>query len=657
MLRSRNRLPLVACAVLALAFANPAAAEDEKKSPPPATSTTPTTPSATPAPAAPSTPPADDTAEESEERAGDGRRQRQTAAERAREREELKREVLDEVERELDETRREIREEVSYVEAAEDARSYDAKELEELKRSVNLLQLHGYWRTRIDLFHNASLGRGADPTGNTLMPIAQGSDYLFSPNMRLRLNPILRVSDDIAVYGQIDVLDNVILGSNPLGEPFWDASTPAFVTDGRITGDFIDVKRLWAEVETPIGQLAFGRMGQHFGEGMFYNDGNCLDCDYGNSFDRLQLTVGPLLGGHLFILAGDMLSSGQNSTNVPNLARFGNYGQPIDVQTTDDAWRVSLQVTKIAPPEDVRRKLANGEWVFNYAALGAYRWQENDAPAFDAGATNPGSLGLVRAGAQFGELDFWFELARAKFRLAFEGAAFGGVQDNRIGVTSVPDSDALLPVSFPGQSIDFLQFAAILRAQYAFLKQDSLLVELAGGFASGDNAFGIGVRSGRPGSGPDGNTATGDIDGRQFACTSGGCSDDNVRNFVMNPDFRVDQLMWHWIFTSVSDAWLLRGEGRFKPGGRASGGADDDGFEFSAALTYSQAIYAQSTPSGVNKSLGIEADVAITYTSKDRFFLGLVGGFLLPFGGFDNIQTGEDASFAQLYRGVFGVVF
>lgn len=577
------------------------------------------------------------------------RRGRRSAADEAQERDSLRRELLEDVDRALERAKDDIRREVSFVEAEADARSYDARELQELKKTVNLLQLHGYFRGRGDMFNKADLSRGADPAGFTLFPKPNGTTYLGMANMRLRLNPILRVSDDIAIYSQIDVLDNVIAGGNPLLDPFFDEKTTAEILGSRVGFEALRVKRVWAEIETPIGQVAFGRKGFHWGEGLVYNDGNCFDCDYGTTFDRVQLAVGPLFGGHLFTLAADALTNGFTSTAVPSMnaynKAFGSDGRPVDVQQLDDGYRFSLAVTRIAPAEQMRRRLEDGQWVLNYGLLGAYRMQHSTAPDFDAGGTD---LSLAVIGANFGEGNLFAEFARSKLRLAFEGAVFGGKIDNRIGDGTV----------YPGQRLSFLQFAAILRAQHTFLKQDSLLVGLDFGFASGDNAPGMGVRSGRFGSGDEDNTGPGDIDGRQFACTAGGgCTDDTVNNFVVNPDFRVDQILWRNLFTSITDAFWTRADVRFKPGGRATGGAQETGFEFGGALVYSQAVYASSTPSGTNAPLGLEADLAVTYTSQDGFFAGVVAGFLFPLSGLNNPVLGLDAEFSQVYRGLLGVTF
>lgn len=616
--------PLLALALTALLVA-PAARADETPAPTPA-------PAPAPAPAEPASP------VEKHEKSD-------------KLKEDVRREVLDEVRRELDKTKQEIRDEVAYVEVAEDARNYDAKALKELKQTVNLLQLHGYFRTRGDLFNRADLGRGADPSGHTLFPTSAEGDYLGAANMRLRLNPVLRVSDDVAIYGQVDVLDNVVAGANPFIEPFFDATTGSQLLSSGVTGSAVQVKRLWAEIETPIGQLAFGRKGFHWGEGLFYNDGNCLDCDYGNTFDRLQLSAGPFLH-HVVTVAADALAEGLTSQNSSSSdwSRYGNFGVPRDLQQGDDALRFSVMVTRSLPPQEQRRRLEDGEWVVNYGAMIAYRTQSSTAPELDQVGPATATGTIVKINGHLVEGDVYAQVQHRKLRLATEWAGVTGGFDNIVGVGAT--GPQLL-----GQSLDLLQGAGVVRGTYALLKQDALLLGADFGIASGDRANGQGARPGRPGSGPSGMAGKGDIDGRQF-CTTG-CSDHEVTNFRINPDFRIDQLLWRNLYTTITDAWFARGEVRFKPGGRASGGADDDGFEFSGALVYSQAIFGDSTPNGT-LPLGLELDAAISYTSKDRFFAALVGGFLLPFDGLNNPLLAGDAGSAklgQVYRGVLGVNF
>lgn len=560
-------------------------------------------------------------------------------------REEIRREVMEEVRRELERTREDIADQIAVAETEADARAYDAEQLRELRQSVNLLQLHGYFRARADVYNNLDMDRGLDPAGFPLFPRAQGSSYLGTANMRLRLNPVLRVSDSIAIYSQLDVLDNAVAGGSPLSEPFFDPGTPAHILTNRVAPSLLQVKRVWAEVETPLGQLALGRKPVHFGEGMVFNDGNCLDCDYGSTFDRVQFTVGPLLGGHLVTGAVDRLSAGQLTTQDEGWNTWGNYGQPFDLQSLDDALRFSLQVTRVSTPQEIRRRLDEGSWVFNYGGIFGYRFQHSDSLGLsrvdDPSDPNP-ALGKIDA--QAFELNLWSELLWGKLRLSVEGAGLFGSFDARIV------NQALV-----GERLELQQGAGVLRGQYSFLRGDSLLVGLDLGIASGDRAFGMGSRPGRPGSGLNGSTGPGDIDGPQF-----GPGDAIVTNFRMNPDFRIDQILWRNLFTSITGAFFVRPEVRFKPGGRRIGGGDDHGFELSGALIYSQAVNSQSTPGG-SSPLGVEANAAITYTSKDRFFLGFVYGALFPLAGLENPNppAGEsgDASVSQIFRGIVGVTF
>ena len=569
-----------------------------------------------------------------------------------RSREDLRREVLDEVRRELSRSSKALRDELSFVEASEEARIHDARQLKELKQVVNLLQLHGYWRMRGDIFRRADLGRGRDAAGQSLFPLAPSSDTLGAGNMRLRLNPVLRLSDQLTLHGQFDALDNVIMGSQPLLEPYFDAKTGSQLLSNRVVGDALQVKRVWAEVETPVGQLAFGRMGLHWGEGLLYNDGNCFDCDYGTTLDRIQLKTGPIYR-HVITLAADAVAVGPTTSDLTDFATSGRYGAPVNLDGADDAWRYSVAIEKRATPTEARRRLDDGDWVLNYGLLFAYRSQGAVVPALEqvpAVALKDAATSSVDA--RLFELDLHAQLLVGKLRLSTEWAGLQGRYGNTVGVSG--DSAKLI-----GVPVSLLQGAGVVRGQWAALDKDALLIGGDFGIASGDSAPGMGARPGRAGSGVSGDTAAGDIDGRQY-CVVNGCPDRAVNNFRVNPDFRVDQLLWRNLFTSITDAWFTRAELRYMPSGRASGGGEDGGFEVAGALVYSQALMAASTP-GNGRPLGIELDASLSYTTRDRFFVALVGGFLLPFSGLSNPAptTGDDGSakLGQVYRGLVGMTF
>ena len=575
------------------------------------------------------------------------------AARPDRNREELRREVMEEVRRELARSRQAMRDELSFVEASEEARVHDARQLKELKQVVNLLQLHGYWRMRGDMFRRADLDRGPDAANQQLFPRSPSSDNLSAGNMRLRLNPVLRLSDQLTLHGQFDALDNVLMGSAPLVEPYFDGTTGAQLLTNRVRGEAVQVKRVWAEVETPVGQLAFGRMGLHWGEGLLYNDGNCLDCDYGTTFDRIQLKTGPFFR-HVVTVAADSIATGATTNDLFDTATSGRYGVPVNLDGADDAWRYSVAIERRFTPAEARRKLDDGGWVLNYGLLFGYRSQSSVVPALE----QVGASGYLKdtttssIDAQLFELDLHAQLLVGKLRLSTEWAGLQGGYGNIVGN---PDASTARLLGLP---VDLLQGAGVVRGQWASLDKDALLIGGDFGIASGDSAPGMGARPGRAGSGPGGDTAVNDIDGRQF-CTSSGCSDRAVNNFRVNPDFRIDQLLWRNLFTSITDAWFARAELRYMPSGRSSGGGEDDGLEVGGALVYSQAIFDGSTP-GDGKPLGIELDASVSYTARDRFYVALIGGFLLPLSGLNNpLLAGDDGSakLGQVYRGVLGMTF
>ena len=209
---------------------------------------------------------------------------------------EFRRQVMEEVRRELQKTKDEVKQQTAWIEQDSAARVQDSEAVESLRQRVNLFQPHGYLRLRGEFFNNLDLGRGPDQTGHTLFPgpfIGTGGNHSQSDaNLRFRFEPTFEVSEDLAIYVQMDLLDNVLLGSNPKSDPFLDPFTPLHVLESTRVADVIKLKRVWGRVNTTLGELLFGRMGYHWGLGILHNDGNCLDCDYGDTYDRIAFAQG-----------------------------------------------------------------------------------------------------------------------------------------------------------------------------------------------------------------------------------------------------------------------------------------------------------------------------------------------------------------------------
>src|SRR5581483_108467 len=97
--------------------------------------------------------------------------------------------------------------------------------------------------------------RGPTPSGQTLFPISptDNTKTLSSADMRVRTDLSAYWPDGgSAVHVRLDALDNIQLGSAATGSPSGSTSN----APGAII-----VKRAWGEVQTPLGLVAVGRMG------------------------------------------------------------------------------------------------------------------------------------------------------------------------------------------------------------------------------------------------------------------------------------------------------------------------------------------------------------------------------------------------------------
>src|SRR5947209_5305293 len=177
--------------------------------------------------------------------------------------EEFRRQVMEEVRKELQKTKDEVKQETAWVEQDSQARVQDSEAVETLKQRVNLFQPHGYFRMRGEYFSNMNLGRGPDPSGYSLFP----GNFIGSPtgnsqsdaNMRFRFAPTLEVSEDLSIHFQADILDNVLLGSDPVSDAYLDPFTPVAALSSRRASSVINLKRVWGRVNTQLGEFMFGR--------------------------------------------------------------------------------------------------------------------------------------------------------------------------------------------------------------------------------------------------------------------------------------------------------------------------------------------------------------------------------------------------------------
>lgn len=540
---------------------------------------------------------------------------------------------------------------------------------------------HGYFRLRAELFHKFSLGRKDGP-GTVIWPQPPDNDHIdingnphnvafcgddplparfqtcqeytqAGANMRFRLNPELHISDNVRVLSQVDILDNLVLGSTPEGymnRPSANgysvigrggyAPTGAFATTQwaptvgvNSLQDSITVKRVWGEYVTPVGVLRFGRMPSHWGLGMFANAGDGYDSDWQSTADRIMFVTGFKDLDLYFAGAWDFANEGPISTSLSE-----RQGQPYDLGQLDDVSQYVFVAVRRRDPELQKRDLARGDVVLNGGLYFVFR---NQFLANDTGATGTSaslgesaynvSQGYVRRGATAYIPDLWFQFLYKKFRFELEAAMILGSLENTIregGAGS--DYENVNSIEDPGWKIR--QFGLATEMDYRAV-EDRLRFGFGFGYSSGD---------------PDVDSLAPRGEGLQPQLTS----DRTFSTFRFHPDYRVDLILFRNILTRVQGAYY------FKPtvdydftrnkNGQKLGG--------SASVIWSRASEFVQTP-GHKRDLGIELNGSIYYQSKDGslnddpnkmggFYTAIQYGVLFPLGGFD-YMPGEKTAFQQ----------
>ncbi|HSD18530.1 MAG TPA: TIGR04551 family protein [Anaeromyxobacter sp.] len=550
------------------------------------------------------------------------------------------------IEREVEKLKEEIRDEVrAEVQGAQSAAEFMGAVAEGPK--LEFLELDGYYRVRGQLFDDFDLGRPPDATGHYIFPVPLGNPdpvvggagasraTIATANMRLRLEPTMNVSELVRVRAQIDVLDNYVLGSStsrlfddpfsPYPVPFYGSTRQLYPGDPTADRDPILPKRVWGEVQTPVGLLSFGRMPSAWGLGILTNAGGGVDDDYGDTVDRIQFALPPLqtpIGGLTVVPILDFDAEGALRADP----HFGaGIGQPFDADSSDDARTYAVKVARVDTDDEIRRKLERNESSLNFGAYYNYRTQDDVIPAwlqdgFGAQLDPASALAVGKRDSYGHVLDVWLRVLTQRWRVEAEAAGVYG----RIGTafTAAPRSDAdpTLVVT-PISGVDLRQWGGSLLTEYKAIPNK---VTVGGelGVASGDNAPGFGNVPSRVNP-----TFTyGVLEGPQF----NGTSDQSIRNFRFNPAYKVDLILWSRILGQVTDAWYVKPKLRWEM---------LPGLAFDASVVYSQAINGESTPSSTGpntgtRPLGLELDGMLTYTSGAGFQAYAQYGLLQPFDAF-----------------------
>lgn len=499
------------------------------------------------------------------------------------------------------------------------------------KKELRVFELNGYLRVRTDWLKNFHLGfhdlgqgvpfreplrcrETADLAVRTLPCSGTG---INSANMRLRLEPIINVSEDVRVKAQIDVLDNLVLGGTPDGVFYDGTVSPANVPVSAFSGsqappeagrnyisDSITVKRAWAEVKTPIGLLKFGRMPSHWGMGILANSGGlntfsgdyCQDCDYGDTADRIFF--GTIIPGtqFRFAVARDWPTVGATAAHS-DIWLNRTAGQPWDLEDDDDVTQWVFVLARLDSPAVWRDKIEQGELALNYGAYVVRRTQSIDAKTTTLGSSSPeANLGLRGASAWIP--DVYFRLGYQKTLVEAEAVVIQGHIDDLTSVGGILDQD-------------IFQVGGVLRFSQ-LLADDALKAGIEFGYASGDQWDA---------------TLQGQTNVRDVLTISQLASDKTITNFKFDFDYHVDLILFRELIGAVTNATYIKPSFSYNL---------TSSIKFSAQAIISFANVPVATP-GNGNFWGMEFDGDLGYNNeKEGFFAGISYGIYLPGNAMDH---------------------
>lgn len=488
------------------------------------------------------------------------------------------------------------------------------------RNRFELFEMNGYLRFRGDWFKNFNLGFRDDPDlGGAPFPLPLGcgipaedspgnvagrpcDNSVTSTNMRLRLEPTINVNETTSVHLQVDVLDNLVLGSTPIGSDLTTAGQVPVLgafNDGQVAPqqginslqDSIVVKRAWAEVQTPLGVLKFGRMPDHWGLGIWRNSGAedpihgtyNLDADYGDNVDRVMF--GTLIPGTRLraAVALDWPSTRLVSTQT-DLHRGG---QGWDLDDNDDISQWVFVVSRMDTPDEFQDAVDRGELALNYGAYFAYRTQDWDYDP-TALATTPIADQFVPRGATAYVPDVWARLGWGDLTVEVEALLAIGSIDNLGDVG--------------GDDVSILQWGGVARGTYRAL-DDELRFGLEVGAASGDEY-------------------EAEVEGRTHISNVSGLprpGDEQLSAFRFDPDYHVDLILFRELIGTVTNALYLKPFVAYEV---------TEGIELGVANITSFALKPVATP-GNSTMYGTEFDASVRYSSG-AFHAGLAYGVLFP---------------------------
>ncbi len=485
-----------------------------------------------------------------------------------------------------------------------------------------------------------------------------------SANMRLRLEPSLHITDTVHVHSQVDILDNVVLGSTPDSLSGTDPYAPIDLytrsQDPPSAGfnggkDSVVVKRAWGDIRFGWGlRVEFGRMPWSWGMGMVANHGNGyargdksdiirqLDRDHGDSVDSLRLSFDfgkDRRKTHRLAVSWDWANSGPTTAQLlgPEYGEGGTIGQAFSVEKFDNVYQWALSIERRDEPEMLKRKLSLGNPVLNWGVISWLRYQDiDDAQGSELASLQDYTNSLVQRRAIVVTPDVWMRVNWRTLRVELEASATYGRFNLRDIDTPLENGqeelNALTISDLERKTIT--NFGYGLEFKYGFF-DDRFHIGFDHGFASGDTASQLDADPASPINVNDNNT---------------------LSAFRFNPAYNIDLLMFREILGTVSNATYFKPWAAFY---------FFDNFSARVDIEYALAHRRQSTL-GNRWSYGIELDGAVRYhDAREPIFFQLQYGVMFPLGAFNRILVDnsgetrgrEDARAVQTLQAQIGIKF
>ncbi len=548
------------------------------------------------------------------------------------------------------------------------------------RRSAQVFELDGYFRMRMDFFHKLHLDQTYVGTPNTLgrrtppFPLALDcsdadgarceSRDLANANLRLRLDPTINITDQVRVVSQIDVLDNTVMGSTP--DSLFDGrrpgdrnglapagvlattQTPPEVGKGGLLSS-IRAKRAWGEIESEFGTVSFGRMPWHFGRGLTYNNGNCLDCDGGTTVDRIMGIT--QLYGHKLALAWDFGSQGYH-TGMTDIGARDREGPVFDLGQEDDVLQLMLSVLRIDDDRHFEDRASMGELMFNYGAQVVYRGQgkaafhDYDENYMNRVRRDPNDTSAPTrdeiAASYTHDVDARMLLPSLWLKLGWKALTIEAEASGVVG--KINNGGRLLgDMGTKDRSLDLRQLGWVLSTELR-LARNALSLGFETGGATGDQA-------------EDRSTYL-NVRWKSVAQPPG---DTAITDFKFSPDYHVDEILFRRIIGTVTNAAYVKPKMTYW-----LDLADRRQLGISGAGIYSMALKPVSTP-GNASPYGVEMNVGLNYRNPaDGIYAGFTWAVLWPMGALDRKRgsstqelwpSDQDATSAQALRAYLGLRF